>query len=104
MATINVTNRDGETSKIDAEVGISLMENLRNNDSELESICGGQCSCATCHVYIDDDWVARSGTRSDEETELLEELDCMKEGSRLSCQVDFTAELDGLTIVIAPDE
>jgi len=104
MTTINVTNREGEKSTIDAEVGISLMENLRNNDSELESICGGQCSCATCHVIIDDNWIARAGTRSDEETELLEELECMQEGSRLSCQIDFTEELDGLTVLIAPDE
>ena len=80
------------------------MENLRENDYELESICGGQCSCATCHVYIDDNWIARTGERSEEETELLEELECMQEGSRLSCQVPITDEMDGLAVVIAPDE
>ena len=104
MAKIIITNREGEKSEIEGEVGISLMENLRDNDYELESICGGQCSCATCHVYIDDNWIARTGQRSDEETELLEELECMKEGSRLSCQIPVTAELDGLEIVIAEDE
>jgi 2Fe-2S ferredoxin len=104
MAKIIITNRDGEKSEIEGEVGISLMENLRDNDYELEAICGGQCSCATCHVYIDDNWVSRTGKRSDEENELLEELECMKEGSRLSCQVPFTAELDGLEVTIAEDE
>jgi 2Fe-2S ferredoxin len=104
MAKMNITNRDGEQSPIDAEVGISVMENLRENDYEMEAICGGQCSCATCHIYIDDDWVARTGERSDEETELLEELECMQGSSRLSCQITFTEEMDGLTLVIAPDE
>jgi 2Fe-2S ferredoxin len=104
MAKMNITNRDGEQSQIDAEVGISVMENLRENDYEMEAICGGQCSCATCHIYIDDDWVARTGERSDEETELLEELECMQGSSRLSCQITFTEEMDGLTLVIAPDE
>lgn len=104
MAKIHITNREGEKSEIEGEVGISLMENLRDNDYELEAICGGQCSCATCHVYIDDNWIARTGERSDEENELLEELECMQKGSRLSCQVPFTAELDGLTITLAEDE
>ena len=104
MAKIHITNRDGETSEIEGEVGISIMENLRDNDYELEAICGGQCSCATCHIYISEDWRAATGTRSDEETELLEELECMQDGSRLSCQIKFTEEMDGLTLEIAPDE
>ena len=104
MAKIHITNRDGETSEIEGEVGISIMENLRDNDYELEAICGGQCSCATCHIYIGEDWRAATGTRSDEETELLEELECMQDGSRLSCQIKFTEEMDGLTLEIAPDE
>jgi len=104
MATINITNRTGEESTIQGEVGLSIMENLRDNDYEVEAICGGQCSCATCHIYIDEAWMEKTGSRGDEETELLEELDCIQSGSRLSCQVEFTEDLDGLTIVIAPDE
>ncbi len=104
MAKIHITNRDGNQSEIEGEVGISVMENLRENDYELEAICGGQCSCATCHIYISDNWTARTGTRSDEENELLEELECVQETSRLSCQVSFTEELDGLTLTLAPDE
>ncbi len=104
MAKIHITNREGVESEIEGEIGISVMENLRDNDYELEAICGGQCSCATCHIYIDDAWTEKTGERSDEETELLEELECMQPGSRLSCQIEFTEDLDGLKLVVAPDE
>ena len=57
MAKIFITNREGEQSEIEGEIGISVMENLRDNDYELEAICGGQCSCATCHIYIDESWM-----------------------------------------------
>jgi 2Fe-2S ferredoxin len=104
MAKIFITNREGVESEIEGELGISVMENLRDNDYELEAICGGQCSCATCHIYIDDAWVEKVGRRNDEENELLEELECCQPNSRLSCQIEFTADLDGLAIIIAPDE
>ncbi|MFN3232016.1 MAG: 2Fe-2S iron-sulfur cluster-binding protein [Alphaproteobacteria bacterium] len=104
MAKIHITNREGVESEIQGESGISVMENLRDNDYELEAICGGQCSCATCHIYIDEAWVEKTGERSDEETELLEELDCMQPNSRLSCQIEFSDDLDGLKLVVAPDE
>ena len=104
MATIKITNREGVESEIEGEIGISVMENLRDNDYELEAICGGQCSCATCHIYVGEDWVSNTGARSDEENELLEELDSIQDNSRLSCQIEFTADLDGLEVTIAPDE
>jgi len=104
MATINITNRVGDESKIEGEIGLSIMENLRDNDYEVEAICGGQCSCATCHVYIDESWIEKAGSRGEEENELLEELECAQPGSRLSCQVEFTEDLDGLKVIIAPDE
>ncbi|MDX1581144.1 MAG: 2Fe-2S iron-sulfur cluster-binding protein, partial [Alphaproteobacteria bacterium] len=77
---------------------------LRSSDYEVEAICGGQCSCATCHVYVGDDWTAQVGGPSDEERELLEELDSFKDTSRLSCQIEFSDALDGLTVEIAPEE
>ncbi|MEN3950260.1 2Fe-2S iron-sulfur cluster-binding protein [Iodidimonas sp. SYSU 1G8] len=104
MAKLHITDREGVETVIEGEVGISVMENLRDNDYELEAICGGQCSCATCHIYIDDAWMAKIGARNDEENELLEELDCVQPNSRLSCQIEFTEDMDGLAIVIAPDE
>lgn len=104
MATINIINRSGDASSIKGEVGLSLMENLRDNDYEVEAICGGQCSCATCHIYIDDGWMEKTGTRGDEENELLEELECVQPNSRLCCQVELTEDLDGVKLTIAPDE
>ncbi|MDA5194501.1 2Fe-2S iron-sulfur cluster-binding protein [Govanella unica] len=105
MAKLIVTNRDGETSTIEADTGISLMENLRDNDFELAAICGGMCSCATCHVFIDEDWMAKVGPRSEDENDLLGELDSFNDASsRLSCQIEVTKELDGLMVTIAPDE
>ena len=104
MATINVIDRDGEESKFDAEAGVSVMENLKENDYDLEAICGGQCSCATCHVYVGDDWTEQVGGPSDEERELLEELESFKDTSRLSCQIELSDAVDGPTVRIAPEE
>ncbi len=105
MAKLIVTTRDGDTQEIDGETGISLMEVLRDNDFDLAAICGGMCSCATCHVYIDHAWVEKTGKREDDEQDLLQELDSFQAAtSRLSCQIEFTDELDGLEVTIAPDE
>jgi len=69
------------------------------------ALCGGMCSCATCHCYIEESWSAKLGERSDDEQELLEDLDSFKEEqSRLSCQVEFSNEMDGIRVEIAPDE
>ncbi len=80
------------------------MESLREYDYGVEALCGGMCSCATCHCYIDADWSAKLGPRSDDEEELLEELESFRDTSRLTCQVPFTDELDGLRVTIAPEE
>ena len=80
------------------------METLRELDYGVEALCGGMCSCATCHVYIDSGWLKRLPAREAEELELLEELDCFRESSRLSCQVELTEALDGLRLTIAPEE
>lgn len=105
MANLIVTNRAGDTATIEGDTGISVMENLRDKDYEIAAICGGMCSCATCHVYVAEDWVARLTPRSEDETELLRELDSYnEETSRLSCQIEFTKDLDGLALTIAPDE
>ena len=80
------------------------MEILRELDYGVAAICGGLCSCATCHVYIDPAWTGRLPKPQSDELELLREIPDFREGtSRLSCQVDFTASLDGLKLEIAPD-
>ncbi len=105
MATLHVTNRAGDQHQIEAKAGATLMEVLRDNDMDVEAICGGCCSCATCHIFIDDPWADKIPARSDDEQELVEETETYKpNNSRLSCQVTMTDELDGLSLTVAPEE
>ncbi len=80
------------------------MYSLRDLDYGVEAICGGVCSCATCHVFVDDAWVARLPAREQDEEELLEELEYFRPNSRLSCQIEVGPEFDGLKVTIAPEE
>jgi ferredoxin, 2Fe-2S len=104
MAQMIVVDRDGKEHVVDAKPGLKIMEVLRELDYGVAAICGGLCSCATCHVYVDADWAARLPKPQSDELELLKELPDYKETtSRLSCQVDFTESLSGIKVVIAPD-
>ena len=100
MPVIHITNRAGAQSTLEAESGISVMENLRDNDYEVEAICGGSCSCATCHVYIDDAWVAKLPAPEDDEKGLVEDEPTYRPGSRLSCQIEASPDLDGLVLIV----
>ena len=104
MAELKVIDRDGNEHSVDATPGLKVMEVLRELEYGVAAICGGMCSCATCHVYIDPQWVGRLPARQSDEQELLAELSHFEENSRLSCQVEFTEELAGLRVTIAPDE
>ncbi len=104
MARMTVMDRDGIEHEIEAKPGLKVMEILRELDYGVAAICGGLCSCATCHVYVDDSWVARLPKPQSDELELLKELsDFRPAASRLSCQLDFTEALSGLKLAIAPD-
>ena len=103
MPELNVVLRDGETKAIVAETGGSLMEALRAGGiDELLAICGGCCSCATCHVYLDEDVIARLPEISEDENDLLDVPE-RRPTSRLSCQIPVCDALDGATIAIAPE-
>jgi 2Fe-2S ferredoxin len=104
MALLRVVDRDGVEHEVEAKTGIKVMENLRELEYGVAAICGGMCSCATCHVYVDPEWAGRLPPVQSDERELLSELAHYTEYSRLSCQVEFTPELDGLRVTIAPDE
>ena len=104
MARIHVTGRDGEFQVVEGKTGASVMETLRGLDNGVEALCGGMCSCATCHSYIDSFWRNKFPPRSPEEEELLSELEHFTDNSRLTCQLRFSEELDGLTLTIAPEE
>jgi len=104
MARMIVVDRDGKEHEIEAKTGLKVMEILRELDYGVAAICGGLCSCATCHVYVDEGWTERLPKPQSDELELLRELTDYKAAtSRLSCQVDFTDALNGLKVAIAPD-
>ena len=104
MALLRVIDRDGQEQEVEAKVGLKVMEILRELDYGVAAICGGMCSCATCHIYVDADWQSRLPAPMSDERELLTELAHTQDNSRLSCQIEFTAELSGLRVTIAPDE
>ena len=105
MAQLVIITRDGNERTVEGRNGWSVMENIRDNGfDELLALCGGCCSCATCHVHVDPDWIERVGPRNPDEDDLLDTSDHKVENSRLSCQIEFTAELDGLKVQIAPED
>ena len=106
MPTIYVTDREGGEHVLEVDNGLSIMEPLREVDNGIEALCGGMCSCATCHVFIDADWRAKIKPVSDDELDLLEDTECFQEGgaSRLACQIKMSDELDGLKMTVAPEE
>ena len=105
MPTITIVTRGGAETSIEGRVGWSVMENIRDNGfDELLALCGGCCSCATCHVHVDPDWVGTVGPPNADEADLLDTSDHRTEHSRLSCQILFTRELDGLRVQIAPED
>jgi ferredoxin, 2Fe-2S len=104
MVKLVVTDKDGRDVEVDARPGLSLMENIRELPRSVEAICGGLCSCATCHVFIAADWVDRLPPRRYEERLMLVGSPLFDTArSRLSCQIKVTAELDGLRLTVAPE-
>ena len=105
MPNVIVTDVEGQHSTIAVGEGEILMEVLNENDfEEIEGVCGGIRSCATCHVYVDQKWQDKLTDKHQEETELLSGLEAQQANSRLSCQIIMTRELDGLEVTVAPME
>lgn len=105
MPKIVVVNRAGEETTVEADAGLSVMEAIRDNGfDELLALCGGCCSCATCHVYIDPAFADKVAPMSEDENDLLDSSDHRNETSRLSCQLQLTAALEGLRVTIAPED
>jgi 2Fe-2S ferredoxin len=102
--TVTFVEEDGTVKTLSGETGQSLMQ--VGKDAGVEGIladCAGSCACATCHVYVDDDWYAAVGAPDAVEAEMLDMVaDVRKDNSRLSCQIKLTAALDGLKVTVAP--
>ena len=105
MPQLIVVTREGETRTISGASGLSVMEVIREAGiDELLALCGGCCSCATCHVHVDPAYADRLPVMGDDENELLAISDDRSSDSRLSCQIPFTDALDGLTVTIALED
>ena len=105
MLKLIVTDRAGIEHEIKAGPGLSVMEILRDNGmDELLALCGGCCSCATCHVYVCEEHMGALPPMIEDEDDLLDSSSCRNACSRLSCQLPFHAGLDGLRVTIATEE
>jgi len=105
MPKLTIVNRAGQEQTIEASTGTTVMEAIRDNGfDELLALCGGCCSCATCHVFVDPAFADKLNPLSDDENDLLDSSEHRSAHSRLSCQLAVTDALDGLTVTIAPED
>lgn len=99
MPTVMFITSDGDTVEVNAESGTSVMQAAVDNGIDaILADCGGCCSCATCHCFVDNDWIEKTGEKSDIETNLLGMVSGLRNNSRLSCQIMVTDKMDGLVI------
>lgn len=99
MASITFIDQDGSKRTVEAEPGSTVMEAaIRNDVPGIEAECGGACSCATCHVYVDDAWTEKVGGPEPMEEDMLDFAYDVRPTSRLSCQIKVTPALDGLVV------
>jgi 2Fe-2S ferredoxin len=99
MLKITFVEHDGTIHEVEAEIGETVMEAaMRGEVSGIVAECGGSCTCATCHVYVDEAWLARTGDRSADEEDQLDNAYDVRANSRLSCQIKMSEDLDGLLV------
>ncbi|WP_174291317.1 2Fe-2S iron-sulfur cluster-binding protein [Sphingomonas bacterium] len=105
MPTLTVITREGEERELEGEAGLSVMEVIRDGGiDELLALCGGCCSCATCHVYVDPAFADMLPPIGPDEDDLLDSSSERNATSRLSCQIPFDDKLDGMTVTIAAED
>ena len=99
---LKVVDGAGSHHELEALPGWRVMEIIRDWDLPIKAECGGACACATCHVYVDDEWLDRLPEKDDEEIDQLAYLPDRRLNSRLACQVLMSDDLDGLKVTLAP--
>ena len=101
MAKITYNTHDNKTHTIEVQNGLTVMEGAVQNDIQgIDADCGGGMACATCHVYVNDEWLDKLPTKEDGEEDMLDMAFEPKQYSRLSCQLTVSDELDGLVVNI----
>ncbi|HQX26729.1 MAG TPA: 2Fe-2S iron-sulfur cluster-binding protein [Alphaproteobacteria bacterium] len=101
---IFVTDLEGATHAIDAIEGWRVMEIIRDHGFPMKAECGGACACATCHVYVDEEWIGKVTPLNSEEDYMLDEAYDRRKNSRLSCQLIMNAELNGLRVTLGKND
>jgi len=105
VCEIIVTTRQGDVARLPLRSGMSLMEAIREaGNDELLALCGGCCSCATCHVHVDPAFADRLPPIGADENDLLDSSDHRNANSRLSCQIKLAGDMDGLRVTLAPED
>src|SRR5437762_14350739 len=101
MAKLTFIQKDGTRQEVEGQNGMTVMEAaVKNMVPGIDADCGGACACATCHVYVEPDWVERVGRRKEMGEDMLDFAFDVRENSRLSCQIKITDALDGLTVKV----
>lgn len=99
MAKVTYIQHDGTETVIDVKTGLTVMEGaVKNNIPGIDADCGGACACATCHVYVKQEWLDKTGTKSAMEESMLDFAEGVEPNSRLSCQIKMSDALDGLVV------
>lgn len=105
MTKIQFISHDGHTKTIEATNGMSIMDvATKNGVPGIDADCGGACACATCHVYVDTEWLDRVGSPTQTESDMLGFVQEPRPNSRLACQISVTPALDGLVVHTPPSQ
>ena len=103
MNKIYVKDREGNTQELIADTGLTIMEIIRDAGLDIEAACGGCCACATCHVYIDKQWIEKLPKIKEDEESMLDQTFHVTAESRLGCQIEFLDSFSGLKLTLAPE-
>jgi 2Fe-2S ferredoxin len=99
MARITFIQHNGTEQTVEGKDGMSVMETaVKNMVPGIDADCGGACACATCHVYVEPEWMSKTGSRSQMEEDMLDFAFDVRDSSRLSCQIKVSDQLDGLRV------
>ena len=99
MPKVTFIQFSGEPSTVEVDNGTTVMNAAMDNlISGIDADCGGECSCATCHVLVNEDWMSKVGTANEQEELMLDLNPDRQANSRLSCQINMSDELDGLVV------
>ena len=103
MSKIYVIDREGCTHELKADIGLTLMEIIRDAGLDIEAACGGCCACATCHLYVDRDWKEKLSIIEVDEESMLDQAFHVIDESRLGCQIEYNDSLSGIKLILAPE-